>query len=32
MNPYLFKNDGTLHFQTYWKKENAADINFLVLH
>ena len=30
--PYLFQNDAALHFQIYWKQENVADINFLVLH
>ena len=32
MKPYLILNDVALHFQPYWKQENVADINFLVLH
>ena len=27
-----FQNDVTLNFEPYWKQENEADINFLVLH
>ena len=26
--PYLFQNDVVLFFKTYWKQENAADIDF----
>ena len=28
LTPYLFKNDVVLYFEPYWKRENAADINF----
>ena len=26
--PYLFQNDVVLYFESYWKRENVADINF----
>ena len=29
---YLFQNDVGFHFEPYWKQENVANINFLVLH
>ena len=32
MNPFFTSNDVPLHFEPYWKKENVADINILVLH
>ena len=28
LNPYLFRNDVVLYFESYWKRENVADINF----
>ena len=27
LTPYLFQNDAALYFESYWKRENAADIN-----
>ena len=26
--PYLLQNDVVLYFESYWKRENVADINF----
>ena len=28
LTPYLFRNDVVLYFESYWKRENVADINF----
>ena len=28
LTSYLFQNDVVLYFKPYWKRENAADINF----
>ena len=28
LNPDLFQNVVVLYFDTYWKQENVADINF----
>ena len=28
LTPDLFKNDVVLYFESYWKRENVADINF----
>ena len=28
LTPYLFQNDVVLYFESYWKRENVADINF----
>ena len=25
---YLFQNDVVLYFESYWKQENATEINF----
>ena len=29
LTPYLLKNDVVFFFESYWKRENVADINFL---
>ena len=28
LTPCLFQNDIVLHFESYWKRENVADIKF----
>ena len=28
LTPYLFQNNVVLYFESYWKRENEADINF----
>ena len=28
LTPYLTENDVVLYFESYWKRENVADINF----
>ena len=28
LTPYLFQNDIVLHYGSYWKRENVADIIF----
>ena len=28
LTPYLLKNDVVFFFESYWKRENVADINF----
>ena len=28
LSPYLFQNYVALYFESYWKRENAAEINF----
>ena len=28
LTPYLYQNDLAFYFEPYWKRENAADINF----
>ena len=29
LTPYLLQNDVALYFESYWKRENVADIIFL---
>ena len=29
--PYLLQNDVVFFFESYWKRENVADINFFGL-
>ena len=29
LTPYLLQNDVVFFFESYWKRENVADINFL---
>ena len=28
LTPYLIENDVVLYFESYWKRENVADINY----
>ena len=28
LTPYLLQNDVVLYFESYWKQQNVADINF----
>ena len=28
LTPDLFQNDVVLYFESYWKRQNVADINF----
>ena len=28
LTTYLLQNDVVLYFESYWKRENVADINF----
>ena len=28
LTPYLFQKNAALYFESYWKRENAADIKF----
>ena len=32
LTTFFSQNDAVLYFESYWKRENAADINFLGLN